>query len=165
MTEKTEKNLSTALADASRWATRNQTFAQKADHEGQATTARLFRALAEADAVQARRYLALLRGKIGTTEDNLEEAWRHSASAAKEDLQRTEEALEENHSAAVSAFSQSRQAKDCHTALIRGLKEDLSSNTDLDYYVCQICGYISKSRVPDRCPVCGAIPGKFKWIG
>jgi rubrerythrin len=32
------------------------------------------------------------------------------------------------------------------------------------YYVCQICGHIHKDSIPKRCPVCRAVPGRFKRV-
>jgi rubrerythrin len=35
---------------------------------------------------------------------------------------------------------------------------------ETDYYVCQVCGYVSEGEAPDKCPVCGAIKEKFKAV-
>lgn len=165
MNEKTEQTLLKSYAEESRSAARNRTFALKADQEGQPAAARLFRALAEADSVLARRYLLLLGGKIGTTAENLEAALHQSDVLAEENARRAQAAASENQPNAESAFDHSRRVRDSHVSLIRGLQEGRTPAKDSDYYVCQICGYISESRAPDRCPICGAIPGKFKWVG
>ncbi|MEJ2723606.1 MAG: ferritin family protein, partial [Deltaproteobacteria bacterium] len=74
MADKTEKNLAYAFAGESKAAVRNEAFARKADLEGYQGIARLFRAVSEAESVHARRYLMLMRGKVVSTEENLETA-------------------------------------------------------------------------------------------
>ncbi len=32
------------------------------------------------------------------------------------------------------------------------------------YHVCQVCGYVSDTKIPDNCPVCGAPKDKFKTV-
>jgi len=72
MTDKTEKNLAYAFAAESKAAVRNAAFAGKADREELPQIAKLFRAVSEAESIHARRFLLMMRGKIGSTEDNLE---------------------------------------------------------------------------------------------
>ena len=62
------------------------------------------------------------------------------------------------------AFSQSREVEPRPGRFLeKALAENMTA-PDEDYYVCQVCGYISESRAPENCPVCGAIPGKFKRV-
>jgi rubrerythrin len=35
---------------------------------------------------------------------------------------------------------------------------------EANYFVCQVCGYVSEDEAPDNCPVCGAVKGKFKQV-
>jgi rubrerythrin len=65
MPAKTETNLAYAFAAESKASVRNAAFAQKAEIEGYTQIARLFRAVSEAESVHARRYLMLMRGRIG----------------------------------------------------------------------------------------------------
>ena len=88
MSEKTERNLALALAAESQASARDTAFAQKADHEANPLLARLFRALAESESVQARRYLLLLRGKIGGSRENLESALTRNQRAYEEEYPR-----------------------------------------------------------------------------
>jgi len=32
-------------------------------------------------------------------------------------------------------------------------------------HVCQVCGYVTSKKIPDKCPICGATKDKFKTIG
>ena len=85
MPEKTEKNLAYAFAAESKAAIRNGAFSKKADVEGYSQIARLFRAVSEAESVHARRFLLLMRGKIGSTEENLETAFKNEIKANAEE--------------------------------------------------------------------------------
>jgi len=165
MSEKTEKNLALALAAEYQASARDTAFAQKADHDANPLLARLFRALAESESVQARRYLLLLRGKIGGNRENLESALTRNRRAYDQEYPpMIREAEEDGLKTALMAFSQSREVEPLQAALLeRALAENLTA-PDEDYYVCQVCGYISESRAPENCPVCGAIPGKFKRV-
>jgi rubrerythrin len=36
--------------------------------------------------------------------------------------------------------------------------------TQVDYYVCGVCGNTVENSVPERCPICGAVKSKFAKI-
>jgi rubrerythrin len=165
MTEKTEKNLAYAFAAESKASARNATFAKKAEMEGYAQIARLFRAVSEAESVHARRYLMLMRGKIGSTQENLETAFQNEIKANVEEYPRLiEAAAAESHKAALKAFSHSRDVESQHADLYKKAINDMVAERATEYYVCQVCGYISEDGAPDKCPVCGAVKKKFKSI-
>ena len=165
MTEETEKNLAYAFAAESKAAARNATFAKKAEMEGYPQIARLFRAVSEAESVHARRYLMLMRGKIGSTQENLETAFQNEIKANVEEYPRLiEAAAAESHKAALKAFSHSRDVESQHADLYKKAINDMVAERATEYYVCQVCGYISEDGAPDKCPVCGAVKEKFKSI-
>ena len=165
MTEKTEKNLAYAFAAESKAAARNATFAKKAEMEGYSQIARLFRAVSEAESVHARRYLMLMRGKIGSTEENLETAFQNEIKANVEEYPKLiEAAAAESHKAALKAFSHSRDVESQHAGLYKKAINDMVAERETEYYVCQVCGYISEDEAPDKCPICGAIKEKFKSV-
>lgn len=165
MTEKTEKNLAYAFAAESKASARNATFAKKAEMEGYLQIARLFRAVSEAESVHARRYLMLMRGKIGSTQENLETAFQNEIKANVEEYPRLiEVAAAESHKAALKAFSHSRDVESQHADLYKKAINNMVAERETDYYVCQVCGYISEDEAPDKCPICGAIREKFKAI-
>ena len=165
MTEDTEKNLAYAFAAESKASVRNATFAKKADMEGYSQIARLFRAVSEAESVHARRYLMLMRGKIGSTQENLETAFQNEIKANVEEYPKLiETAAAESHKAALKAFSHSRDVESQHADLYKKAINDMVAEREAEYSVCQVCGYISEDEAPDRCPICGAIKKKFKAI-
>lgn len=162
MGEKTDKNLAYAFAAESKASVRNETFARKADQEGYSQIARLFRAISEAESVHARRYLLLMRGKIGSTEENLEAAFQSEIKANVEEYPRLiKEASDEEASTVLTAFSQSRDVENRHAALYKKAMNDMLAGRESEYYVCQVCGNVSEDEAPDKCPVCGAVKGKF----
>jgi hypothetical protein len=70
---KSEQNLQDAFAGESQANRKYLAFAKKADKEGYAQVARLFRAAAAAETVHAHAHLRTLKG-VGSTADNLKEA-------------------------------------------------------------------------------------------
>ncbi|MBI5586328.1 MAG: rubrerythrin family protein, partial [Deltaproteobacteria bacterium] len=137
----------------------------KADHEAAPRSARLFRALSDSKSVQARRCLLLLRGKIGATRENLESALALEQRDYEEEYPvLIREAEEEGQKTVQMIFSQTQELGPVLTALLEKALGDEQTPGELDYYVCQVCGYISENRAPEKCPVCGAIPGKFQRV-
>lgn len=165
MSNKTDKNLAFAFAAESKAAARNTVFAIKAKQDGYLQFSHLFRAVAEAESVHARRYLRLMRGKIGTTEENLEKAFKNEIKAHLEEYPKMiREASEEKKDVPKKAFSESRDVENRHAELYKNAINDLLSDRISAYYVCRTCGYISEAKAPEKCPVCGAIKEKFKKI-
>jgi len=165
MENKTQRNLAYAFAAESKASLRNDAFARKADAEGYAGIARLFRAVSEAESVHARRYLLLMRGKIGSTEENLEAAFQSEIKANVDEYPNLiKEATDEGEEAALKAFSHARDVEDRHAELYKKAMNDMLSERETIYYVCQVCGYVAEDEAPENCPVCGAVKGKFKKI-
>jgi len=165
MSDKTEKNLAYAFAAESKASVRNATFARKAEMESYSQIARLFRAVSDAESVHARRYLLLMRGKIGSTEENLETAFQNEIKANVEEYPKLiKEAADEGNKGVLKAFTQARDVESLHAELYKKALNDMVSDRETDYYVCQICGYISEDKAPDKCPVCGAVKEKFKSV-
>ena len=165
MADKTEKNLAYAFAAESKAAVRNDAFAKKADAESYTQIARLFRAVSDAESVHARRYLRLMRGKIGTTEENLETAFQNEIKANVEEYPKLiKDASDEGKEPVLKAFSQSRDVENRHAELYKKAMNDMLSDRETTYYVCQVCGYVSEDEAPEKCPVCSAVKAKFKRI-
>lgn len=165
MSEKTEKNLALAFAAESKASVRNEVFAKKADRDGYPQIARLFRAVSDAESVHAHRYLLLLRGKIGSTEENLEAAFQNEIKANVDEYPKLiKDASGEGKENVVKAFSQSRDVESRHAELYKKAMNDMLSERETTYFVCQVCGYVSEDEAPEKCPICGAVTGKFKKV-
>jgi rubrerythrin len=165
MPEKTEKNLAYAFAAESKASVRNATFARKAEMEGYPQIVHLFRAISEAESVHARRYLLLMRGKIGPTEENLETAFQNEIKANVEEYPKLiKDASNEGKEGVLKAFSQSRDVESVHAGLYKKAMNDMLTDRETEYYVCQVCGYVSENEAPDNCPVCRAVKEKFLLV-
>ena len=165
MTDKTDKNLAYAFAAESKASVRNATFARKADMEGYSQIARLFRAVSDAESIHAHRYLLLMRGKIGSTEENLETAFQNEIKANVEEYPKLiKDASAEGNKSVLKAFSQARDVESLHAELYKKALNDMVSDRETDYYVCQVCGYISEDEAPEKCPVCGAVIERFNRV-
>ncbi len=165
MGEKTDKNLGYAFAAESKAAERNKAFAAKADQEGYTQISRLFRAVSAAESVHARRYLMLMRGKIGSTEENLDAAFNSEIKANVDEYPTLiKTASDEEQKAAVNAFSQARDVENRHADLYKKAMNDMLSDRETEYWVCGVCGYIAEDEAPDNCPVCGAVKAKFSRV-
>ena len=125
----------------------------------------MFRAVSNAESVHAHRYLLLLRGKIGTTEENLEAAFQNEIKANVEEYPKLmKEASEEGKKNVLKAFSQSRDVESRHAELYKKAMNDMLAERETEYFVCQVCGYIHEDEAPEKCPICGAIQSKFNRI-
>ncbi len=165
MAQRTEKNLAYAFAAESKAAIRNEAFAKKAQAEGYSQIARLFRAVSEAESVHARRYLLLMRGKVGSTEENLKTAFENEIKANVEEYPKLiQEATDDSHEGALRAFSQARDVESMHAELYKKAMNDMLADRKTKYWVCQVCGYIAEDEAPEKCPVCGSVKGKFKLV-
>jgi rubrerythrin len=165
MPTKTEANLAYAFAAESKATARNSAFAARAEQEGYSQVSRLFRAVSEAESVHARRYLMLMRGKIGPTEENLEAAFENEIRANVEEYPKLiQDAHAEQNSAAEKAFAQARDVESRHAELYKHAMNDMLSERDTIYHVCQVCGYVAEDEAPENCPICGAVKGKFKEV-
>jgi rubrerythrin len=155
-----ETRMQLSFARESVSAARNRLYAAKVKKDGQTQSARLLSALARGEEISARRSLIYLRGKISTIEDHLAALQKTKQALADEVYSRDRQvAREAGNKSADAALDQFAQVNANHAAR---LDELTAGGPDRTYYVCQVCGYIAADRIPDKCPVCGAVPERFK---
>ncbi|GBD97762.1 MAG TPA: rubrerythrin family protein [Nitrospirae bacterium] len=162
---KTEKNLQDAFAGESQANRKYLAFAKKADKEGYTQAAKLFRAAAEAETVHAHNHLRQLDG-IKSTRENLEAAINGESFEFQEMYPRMikDAEEEEDNKGALRSFNYANEVEKIHADLYRKALENLGSNEEADYYVCELCGYTAEGEAPDKCPVCGAKKELFQKI-
>ncbi len=161
---KTEKNLADAFAGESQANRKYLAFAKQAEKEGYNQVAKLFRAAAAAETIHAHSHLKQLGG-IKSTKENLEAAIGGEAFEFKEMYpQMIKEAEEEGNKGALRSFNLANEVEKIHHALYEKALQNLGSNEDTDYYVCDICGYTAEGEAPDECPVCKAKKQAFRKI-
>jgi rubrerythrin len=164
MRTKVEENLAHLFARDMRSAARNTAFMLKAEQEGDEGLALLFKAAADAKSVHARRFLNLLRGKISGSVKNLKEAFENERYGIEALYPGMVQEVKDSAPAVKKGFIQSMKTDKELLGLYETAMEDNSKEEGSVYYVCQICGHIHKSSIPKRCPVCRAVPGRFKRI-
>jgi len=162
----TTNNLKEAFAGESQAAQKYEVFAKKAERDGFANIARLFRTAAEAERIHAEGHLKALDG-VGSTVENLK------AAIGGETHEFTEmyppmlaEAEAEGHKAK-RMFKYAVEAEAVHAKLYTLALEAAERGEDLtgvDFYLCPICGYIELGVPEADCPICGTKPGKFVQI-
>jgi len=160
---KTLKNLKAGFVAESQANLRNLAFAMKAEQEGYSQVARLFRAIAEAEAVHAFNHFRLLDAVAGTQE-NLESAFERENLAASTYPQFIRVATEEGNTSVATVLSYSRDVERGHAKLYKKALAHTLAEEETEYYVCQVCGYVSDGVLPDECPICGAPKEKFRKV-
>ncbi|MBP2637674.1 MAG: Rubrerythrin [Firmicutes bacterium] len=161
----TDKNLAAAFAGESQANRKYLAFAKKADSEGHAQAAKLFRAAAEAETLHAHAHLKALGG-IKSTAENLQaavEGETYEFESMYPDFIKV--AQEENNTAAVRTFTLANEAEKVHAELYKKALATISSGETYDYYLCTVCGHIAEKEAPEKCPICGAKTQAYKNIG
>jgi len=162
---KTEESLREAFAGESQANRRYLAFAAKADQEGHAQAARLFRAAAEAETVHAHNHLRALKG-IRSTRENLEEAIAGEGHEFREMYPgMIDAAKSEGNTEAERSFVYANEVEKIHHRLYEEALGNMGSEKDsYSYYVCPVCGYTVGKEAPESCPVCGTKGKVFKKI-
>lgn len=160
---KTLKNLQEGFAAESKAHLRDLAFAFKADQEGLPQIAGLFRAIAESEAVHAFHQLRLL-GVIADTQENLQAAFERENYARDAYPEFIKDANDEGNSAVATVFGYHRDVERGHARLYEKALDRMLDPQGVEYYVCEVCGYVSMGMLPDECPICGAPKDKFKRI-
>ena len=161
---KTEKNLQDAFAGESQANRKYLAFAKRAEKEGYKQVAKLFRAAAEAETVHAHNHLKELGG-IKSTRENLETAIQGESHEFQNMYpQMIEDAKAEDNKSALRSFNFASEVEKIHADLYKKALELLGKNKEVDYYVCQVCGYTAEEAAPDKCPVCASKKEMFEKI-
>ncbi|MCX6971512.1 MAG: rubrerythrin family protein [Verrucomicrobia bacterium] len=153
-------------------------FAKKADAEGNAQVAKLFRAASAAEAIHRDTHKAAilkLGGTVdsfkldevvpGTTAENLKAAIK--GESYERDTMYPEflaAAKADDAKPAIRAFQFAAAAEKEHAKLYQEALDQLGKNPPQEYYVCQVCGMTLTSLPAKKCPVCHNGIDEFKKI-
>jgi rubrerythrin len=163
---KTQENLATAFAGESQANRKYLAFARQAEKEGYPKIAQLFRAAAEAETLHALAHLANMGG-VGTTLENLEKAVAGETYEFTEMYPpMVEQAKAEGHRAKTMLDFAARAEK-VHAGLFRQALEALRGGKDLsqmEVFLCPVCGHLEFGVPPERCPICGAPKAKYQKV-
>jgi len=142
-------------------ALRLKVFADKAEKEGYAQIAKLFRVIAFSEEIHGTRALKLLK-EVKSTEENLAASFESEQKVAGVSYDNFIKLAEkEGNKAAVLHFSQSRDVEEVHAKLYKEAMNHLMEARETTYFVCKVCGYVSDGVLPDECPFCGAKKEQF----
>lgn len=166
MAERTQHNLYEAFVGEAKAHHRLLAFARRADEEGYAQVAKLFRAVAAAEGVHTERHLRLLgEAVVKGTEENLQFSFKSETTVNEVYYpQFVQEAEDEGERAAALTFSQARDVEEGHAALYKHALSAMLRDETHGYYVCQVCGYVAEREPPGRCPICNAKRDQFRLV-
>jgi rubrerythrin len=166
MKPKTKENVHKAFIGEAKAYFRLLAYAERANEEEVPQIALLFKAIAEAERVHATRHLNLVKDLIvKDTDTNLEKSFQREKSISENEYPDfLKDAEEEGETAAATVFSHARDAEGYHAKLYERAIMNVIKDEVKEYYVCQVCGYVTDKRIPKKCPVCGAPPEKFKTV-
>ena len=178
VSEQTLKNLNTAFQGESNAANRYVKFAEKADTEGHAQVAKLFRAAAAAEAIHRDTHKAAITGLGGTpntfkldavepgaTADNLRAAIK--GETYERDTMYPEfltVAKTDDAAAAIRTIEFALAAEKEHAKLYQEALDNLGKNAKADYFVCQVCGMTVTEMPAKKCRSCRQSRDKYKMI-
>ena len=161
---KSEDNLREAFAGESQANRKYLAFAKKADQEGYAQVAKLFRAAAEAETVHAHAHLRALK-EVGTTAENLQAAIQGETFEFESMYPpMIETAKAENHKQAALSFTYANEVEKVHAGLYKKAAEKMGDLEETDIHVCSVCGYTVEGDAPDECPLCKAKKKAFMKV-
>jgi rubrerythrin len=159
----TVDNLKEAFAGESQANQKYRSFAEKAEQEGFHNIARLFRTTAEAERIHAVGHLRALDG-IKSTADNLKEAIGGETYEFTEMYPPMLKTAESEGHKAKRMFGYAVEAEAVHAKLYTLALQAVQQGKDLtevNFYLCPVCGYIELGNPPEECPVCGTKASKF----
>ncbi|MGC4120844.1 MAG: rubrerythrin family protein [Myxococcales bacterium] len=163
----TMENLKEAFAGESQARNKYLAFAKKAEQDGFANVAKLFRAAAEAEFVHAYGHLKAMEG-VGSTVQNLESAVQgETYEHEKMYPPMLDQAEKEGHKAK-AMFGMAMKAEKVHAELYQKALEAVRAGKDLtetEFYYCPVCGHVEVGKPEKKCPICGAMPEKYQKVG
>lgn len=161
----TDSNLKDAFAGESQANRKYTAFARKAEQEGFANVAKLFRTAAEAETIHALGHFAAMDG-VGSTADNLVAAVEGETYEFQEMYPPMLELAEAEGHKAKRMFGYAMKTEAVHAKLYAMALEAVKQGKDLEveFYLCPICGNIEIGKPTEPCSVCGAKAEKFVQV-
>jgi rubrerythrin len=175
----TMDNLMTAFNGETNANVRYTAFAKKADEEGYAKVAVLFRAAARSEAIHARELEAVIKKQgsapkadikapeVKSTKENVEAALKgETFEMEKMYPEFITQARGETNKPAVRAFNFAKNSEVEHAKLYKEALANLDSwkAKGANFFVCPECGFTAVQPPDPRCPVCATPKEKFEKI-
>ena len=162
----TLENLKEAFAGESQANQKYRAFAKKAEKDGFPNVARLFRTAAEAERIHAEGHLGAMEG-IGSTAENLQAASEGETYEYKTMYPPMAEQATADAHKAKRMFGYALEAEEVHAKLYTMALEAVKQGKDLtevEFYLCPVCGNIEIGKPTEACKVCGAKADKFVLV-
>ncbi len=162
----TEENLKEAFAGESQAFQKYTSFAEAAEKDGKPNIARLFRTTAQAERIHAAGHFKSLDG-VNSTVENLKAAIGGETYEFEEMYPPMLKQAEEEGHKAKRMFAYAVKAEKVHAelyALALAAAEQGSDLTEVEFYLCPVCGHIEFGKAPDNCPICGVKGEKFGLV-
>jgi len=159
----TIENLKEAFAGESKANQKYRAFAKKAEKDGFPNVARLFRTTAEAERIHAEGHLGSLEG-IGSTADNLQTAIDGETYETTTMYPPMLEQAKADAHKARRMFGYALEVEAVHARLYTLALEAVKQGkdfTEVEFYLCPVCGNIEIGKPTEPCKVCGAKADKF----
>ena len=178
MREMTAGHLRSAFGGESMAHMRYKIWSDKAEQDGFANVARLFRAISRAEQAHATGHfkaMADIAGPflvpcgggfgLGTTSENLQGAIDGETFEIDEMYPAYLAVAEaQGEKAAIRSINYALSAENIHAAMFTQAKEAVDSGKDVKLgpvQICSVCGHTIEGDLPDRCPICGAVKEKY----
>ena len=159
-------NLKEAFAGESQANQKYRAFAKKAEQDGFPNIARLFRTTAEAERIHAEGHLKALE-EIRPTAENLQAAIDGETYEFTKMYPPMLETAEADGHKAKRMFGYAVEAEAVHAKLYTLALEAVKQGKDLtevEFYLCPVCGNVEFGKPSEPCPICGTKPDKFIQI-
>jgi rubrerythrin len=160
----TETNLKDAFAGESQAHMKYLAFAAKAEQDGYAKVALLFKAIAYAEQVHAINHLKVLDG-VGDTAANLEAAAGGEGFEVEEMYPAYKVVAElQGEKGAQRSINYALEAEKIHEEMYIEARKAVLAGKDIDVTkvsICPVCGHTVFGDPEERCPVCNVPPEKY----
>ena len=157
---KTYDNLMEAFAGESQANRKYLAFAAQAEKEGCKQAAKMFRAAAEAETIHALAHLRNAK-EVKSTAENLQTAIEgETHECVNMYPAMILDAKNEEEMAVAKYMDMVCKVEGVHAELYKDVANDPVTEV-ADYYICPVCGFISKGEHEGKCPVCGVSGEKF----
>lgn len=158
---KTDDNLVSLLNSVASASIRYLAYAGVADEEGYHQVAKLYRALAETQKVNAVNTIRLL-GQIGKTSDNLANVIDEKTYDFTQLYPAfIEQADKDGHPMASATIRAAVNTTSGQVKVLNFAQANLGRNKEFEYWVCGMCGNLESRDEPVACKLCGAVREKF----
>ena len=162
----TQDNLKEAFSGESQAFQKYTSFAAAAEKDGLPNIARLFRTTAEAERIHAAAHFKALDGVQSTVENLKAAIGGETYEYEKMYPPMLKQAQEEGHKAK-RMFGYAVEAEEVHAKLYSLALEAAEQGKDLsevEFYLCPVCGHIEFGQAPGNCPICGVKGEKFGLV-